>query len=1097
MRRGVTIAITILLSARLHSYCQDDGQIRNGGLICLSGKDLSLDEIKQRIKDQTGINIGFNVEVGRAAQLYKLDLHNVGIDSCLRVMVAGKWLEYKKVNSTTYVILSKEGMDPGGHMLAGMVANREGEPLVKATVRDVRNGRTVLTDEEGRFILPGGKGPAVAEVSFTDYFPYRAAVSEGRPLNIVLEHNVHSLDGVVVEAYGHTTHRLETGDIAQLKSSDIEKQPVGNLLAALEGRLPGLVVTQSSGVPGGSSNIQVRGQNSILQGNQPLIVIDGVPIPANNHSLSVIPSGSAYGLPGRSPMDCFNPADIESIEVLKDADATAIYGSRGANGVLLITTKKGKAGPMIIGAGLSFGGSRPVNLPHLLNSEQYVQMREEAIHNDGLNVDSVTAPDLLLGTNRYTDYKKMAVGNRALFQDGWVRVSGGDTIFNYLLSGGEHRESTPFPGSHGERRLSVFASLGYHSRNKRLQIQGSTFYSTVDNRLPLYDPTQFIYLAPNTPSPYDPAGNFVWQSNGVSFLNIPAQRLDVYHGFTKNMFTHWELVYHLLPGLSARASVGYNSIRTSETGIIPIASQPMDSVNPPTGSYFGGATDFNGLIGEPQLEYIREKGIAKLDLLAGVTWEQQHSNQHAVTVFGYSNDSQLGTPDPTLPAYTQDSSVLYLYEAMTLRAKLELADKYIFTVNGRRDGSSRFGPSHQFGNFWSVGAAWLFQKEKFFPDLPFLSYGKLRGSYGVTGNDQIGDYQYAQSWNISTTAPYGGVQGVYPATPGNNLLAWELVHKLEGALELGAWQDRLFFSAAWYRDWSGNQLLYKLLPLQTGYQAVTANLPAVVENKGWELVFRSQQKLSRYSSWNSSFSLTIPTNRLVSFPGLAGSGYASQLATGKSLSTINAFQYEGVDRDSGIYRFRDVNHDGHIDGNDRVFGGNSDLRVYGGWNNEINYKGWQVTIFVEARKQNGYDALVQLFKQSPLGTATSPGMLRPGLLSNEPVEALLRWQHPGDNQPLQAFTATPGSAAANALNQYVFSGALLRDASFIRVKTVMLSYNLPGALLSKWHLRSCLLYLQAQNLLTFSRYPVTDPETQNPNVLPPLRTMVAGIQFNL
>jgi TonB-linked SusC/RagA family outer membrane protein len=1093
--RWMNTTLAILLSAGLHGYCQETGHLQNGGLITLTGKNLSLVDIKQMIKDQTGIIINFNEDVEREAKTYNPDLRNVGIDSCLRVLLADKWLECKKVNST-YLILIKEGRDPGRHILEGMVRNGEGEALAGATVTLDRIHRTTQTDAEGRFRLTDTVSAATAEISYTGYFTRQVLIVERSFPVIELDHNVHSLDGVVIEAYGRTTHRLETGDIAQLNSGDIEKQPVGNLLATLEGRLPGLAVTQSSGVPGSSFNVQVRGQNSIFQGNQPLILIDGVPIPPNNNSLSDLQSGSAYGLPGMSPLGCFNPGDIDNIEVLKDAEATAIYGSRGANGVLLITTKKGRPGPMTLSAGFSFGGSRAINTPHLMNTRQYLTMREEAMVNDSMTPNTGNAPDLVVfDTTRYTDYKKMATGNTDLFQDGMLSVSGGDDIFTYLLSGDEHRESTPFPGGRGELRLSSFAALGYHSRDKKLQVQNSSFYSTVDNHLPILDPTQFIYLAPNTPSPYDKTGKFSWQSDSVPFLNIPAQGLNTYHGFTKTLFTHWQVDYHLLPGLTARASLGYNSVATTETGLEPIVAQ--DPATFPTGSLFLGNTNFTGLIGEPQLEYAWKKGPAKWDLLVGATLEDQHSRHSTFTGQGYSSDSFLSMPDKAPIQSSQDSSVLYLYEAMFLRAKLDLADKYLFSLSARRDGSSRFGPGHQYGNFGSVGAAWIFSKERSFPANTVLSFGKLRGSYGITGNDQIGDYEYAQSWSTSPTAPYGGIQGVYPATPGNALLGWESVHKLEGALELGAWQDRVFFSAAWYRDWTGNQLLYNLLPSQTGYVGVTANLPVVVENKGWEFLLRSQQQVGKLS-WNSSLSLTIPSNRLLSFPGLASSGYAGKLAVGKSVNVLRGYQYTGVDRDSGIYRFRDVNGDGQIDNNDLVFGGNTDLRAYAGWNNEIGYKGWQLTVFIEARSQQGRDALVQLFNQTPLFTATSPGMYVPvSLLDNMPVEVLQRWQRQGDDQPFQKFTASPGTPAANALNNYVLSNALLRDASFIRLKTLMLSYSLPKGFLSRRHMRSCLVYVQAQNLLTLTHYPVTDPETQNPNALPPLRTMAAGIQFNL
>lgn len=1064
---------------------------RHAAHITLSGTNLSLRYIKEAIYKQTGIKIGANTDILQETQGIDVDLIDVTIDSCLNTILTNTWLAYKSLNAKNYIIYRKPGNDPArSGLFSGEVKNAQQEPLPGATVAIKGTGRRMATDAVGSFSIPNLAPSNILQVSFAGYFPAEIRIGDQHFLSITLKYAAPSLDEIVVEGYGHTTRRFNTGAIVRMNGEDIGKQPVGNVLAALEGRLPGLVVTQANGVSGSSFSMLVRGQHSIFQGNAPLIVVDGFPIPQDNHSLSNISSGSAYGLPGMSALNGFSPADIDNIEVLKDAEATAIYGSRGANGVVLITTKKGRQGRPQWSADLSIGRSAAVNTPKLLNSQQYAAMREEAIRNDSLTVDGSTAPDLVVwDLSKYTDFKKMTIGNTALYRNTRLAVSGGDTIFTYLVSGNEHKESRPFPGSPGDERLSAFASFRYRSGNKHLQVQSSTLYSVDDNHLPVLDPTQLMYLAPDAPAPFDSAGKFLWQSNGLPFLNIAAQQLNAYHSLTKNTFTHWEISYELLPGLSARASLGYNSVTATESSVEPIAAQ--DPATDPTGTYFGATTRYSGLIAEPQLLYTRKKGQAKWDLLAGITWDDQHSRLDVVTAEGYTADAYLSMLNKAQNLYTQDSSVLYLYEALFARAKLNLADKYIFSISGRRDGSSRFGPGREFGNFGSVGTAWLFQKEDFFRKIPFLSFGKLRASYGITGNDQIGDYQYAQSWNRSATLPYGGVQGVYPVTPDNPKFSWELMRKLETALELGAWQDRVFFSAAWYRDRSGNQLVYSLLPLQTGFQGVTSNLPVVVENTGWEFVLHTQQKLSPVMGWSSAFSLTLPRNRLLSFPGLVNSVYGNNLVVGRSINTIRAYQYTGVDPQSGLFRFRDLNGDGQLDDRDKAPGGNTDLKAYAGWNNEFSYKGWQLSVFVEARQQNGYDALLQLYRQNP------PGMQSYGLLDNAPVEVLHRWQRPGDRQPLQRFTSLTSSAAAVALNDYINSDAQLRDASFIRVKTVALSYSLPPALLSKWHLQSCRLYLQGQNLLTFTHYSVTDPETQDPYALPPLRTLAAGIQLNL
>ncbi|TAM97995.1 MAG: SusC/RagA family TonB-linked outer membrane protein [Chitinophagaceae bacterium] len=714
-------------------------------------------------------------------------------------------------------------------------------------------------------------------------------------------------------------------------------------------------------------------------------------------------------------------------------------------------------------------------------------MREEAFKNDGVIPNVNNAPDLLVwDTTRYTNFEKLLIGGTAHTTNAQASISGGNEQTQFLLSGGYNHQTTVLPGNLADNRGSFHVNVNHRSLNKRFNLAFSAFYVSDNDNINATDITSFINHSPNTPALYDSTGQLNWQQGGVAFDNPLSYLLSAYMAQTNNLMGHLQLSYELLPGLTLKASTGYNTLSLKEINTNPVTSQnPI--YNPQGYSQFGN-NSFKSWIVEPQMEYIKEAGKLRLDLLLGGTWQQTMNDNSSFFAYGYSNDELLKSISAASSlSVIGDSYSQYRYQASFGRLNLNWANTYILNVSGRRDGSSRFGPGKRFGNFGALGAAWLFSNEKFIKNnLHFLSFGKLRASYGNTGNDQIPDYQYLDSWS-STAYPYDGIAGLYPSRLFNPDYSWEINRKLETAIELGFFKDNLQLSVSYFRNRSSNQLIQYRLPVQTGFTNIISNFPATVQNTGWEITLNSNNITSGVFTWTTAFNLTIPKNKLIAFPGLATSSYSGEYIIGQPLSIIRGYQYLGVNPKTGIFKFRDVNNDGIINFQDYVTLGNLDPKFYGGLNNNFTYKSFGLTIFFEFRKQWGKNYLASVY---------NPYVYPPGTMGNQPVALLGRWQKPGDKSSLQQFTTTPGTAAYNALNNFVYtSGGIYGDASFIRLKTIALSYSIPQDLLKKAHVASTNIYLQAQNLLTFTHYQGSDPETQNLYALPPLRAITAGIQF--
>jgi hypothetical protein len=470
-----------------------------------------------------------------------------------------------------------------------------------------------------------------------------------------------------------------------------------------------------------------------------------------------------------------------------------------------------------------------------------------------------------------------------------------------------------------------------------------------------------------------------------------------------------------------------------------------------------------------------------VDFLAGSTVQENVTEGLYIVGFGYSNDALLRTISNATSQYSSDNYGQYHYAALFGRLNYNYENKYVVNLTGRRDGSSNFGPGHQFGNFASIGAAWIFTEENWMKNnLAFLSFGKFRGSYGTTGNDGP-PYAYLTRWSSNGLLPYSGIQPLEPTQHANPNYEWQVNKKLEGAIDLGFFKDRLNLSVVYYRNRVGNQLVPYPTPEFTGFTSVTANSPALVQNDGWEFSSNITILKNKKLRWTFNVNGAINRNRLLAYPNLSLSPYANVYVIGQSLNNIKLLHSTGVDPQTGQYTFKDKNHDGVINPNPGI---NSDLcnfnlspKFTGGFGTALSYKRLQLSLFFNVIKQIGINALSNLY---------------PGSLKNMPTSVLARWQKPGDITNVARFTTEPTTSDEN----FSISDGTYTDASFIRLQNVSLTYSLAESLTKKMGISGSNLFVHAENLFVITKYKGIDPETQNFGGMPPARVIVGGISFN-
>ena len=1091
MKLTVFFLTAFFVQATASSYSQQ---------ITFSGKDVSLETIFSVVEKQTGYVVFYNYSAIKDSRKITINARGIPLKDFLDKCIENQPLTYSIENKTVLVTKAKPSSFPSLTEktsdttrpnappidVRGRVVDAKGEPVPGATVVVKGSKKGTKTDGEGNFMLENIEVNSTLIISSIG-FETKEVFITGKTVIVKMNEIIGRLDETVIIGYGTTTQRFNTGNVTSIKAEDIAKQPVTDPLLALQGRVPGMIITQTTGVVGGQVKVQIRGQNSLSKGVQPLFIIDGVPY---NPTIDPAypPLSGSYGAAGNilSALSFINPTDIESIDILKDADATAIYGSRGANGVILINTKKG-GGINKLNVNVYNGWGNVTRKISFLDTKQYLQMRKEAFLNDGVTPTLNRAPDLLLwDTTKYTDWQEELVGKTANYTNVQASTSGGNGNVRYLIGGNYHKETTVFPGSFSNRKIGTHFSITGKSTNQKFTSSLTGSFNSDQTDLPQLNLISNIALPPNAPSVYNEDGTLNWAPNpntGSSTWANPYLSLvsDIVDSKTYNLLGNIEASYRFTHNLLVSTNVGFNKINNGTFRGTTLAG--VDPKFRETEYASGGFANSETVswIFEPRVNYSLGGEIGKLDVMVGGTFLGNISNAQFLQVYGIKDDGLIRNLAAGSSYFANNRTVKYKYAAVFGRLGYSYKDKYLMNLTLRRDGSSRFGPSKQFATFWALGMGWIFSQEQFMQSfMPVMSYGKIRFSYGLTGNDQIGDYQYLDRYDFNNFS-YQGIKGLKVVDVFNADFAWEVTRKMEVGLENGFLKDRILFNNSFFINRSTNQLIGFPLPAMTGAAFITGNLPAVIQNSGWEMVVTSKNLLRKSFEWSTSFNISLTRNKLVSYSG-NGNIYAKE---GRALSEIDLYKILGVNPKDGAYVFDNGTGEGvPYDMASQIISINPAPVYYGGIQNVLKYKGFSLDVFFQYVKQYGSNGLF------------TPNKV-PGSRWNQSSIVWDRWQKDGDNSRIARFSQNGRLTSVQPFNMMLSSNRGYTDASFIRCKNLTVSWEMPSKFKRKIGVDNWRIYLQGQNLFTITKYPGWDPETQTLSSLPPLRIVAIGTQILL
>jgi len=1087
-----------------------------GQLISIKQKNVPLKTIFKEIRKQSGYDFVFARDAISDEVKTNISVQNVTVEVALKSALAG--LPYRFEVSENRVTIKKAEkpsfFENVVHRfqainVSAKVVDEHDQPIAGATVKIKRTNYGVITDGRGWFTLNGVDEDDIIIISNIGY-DTKEIIAKGNYGLVKMSLANSKLDELQVIGYGTQSRRLGLGAVNTITSKDIENQPVTNVLAALEGLAPGLNITPSSGAPGAAIKVQIRGQNSLNQlstgakpYDQPLFIVDGVPVAAQNFNVNALNSlggsdGTIGDLGGSSPFNGLNPADIESISILKDISATAIYGTQGANGVILITTKKGKSGKTKVQANVNTAFNTATRMYELLNTDQYLTYRREALKNDNINLATAsptTYPDLLLfDQNKNTDWFDYYLGKTSYTTNAHVSLSGGSERTTFLISTGYNKDKYNIPGDFANSRLTLHSNLNYATADNRFTVAFGFDYSyNKNNSASSSGITGGILTPPNFPDLLTDSETPIWSYNGYNtsqFVQYAANLKQPYVLKTHNMNNSLALGFRIIDNLKFNLNLGYSRILSDETRQIPKSTLNPNS-NPTSSANFSNNV-FETINIEPQLNYQRSFGRGIFNALLGGTYKKNNSSSVILNGTNYGDEALLGSIASAGAITVADSFNPYKYSGAFARFGYTYDDKYIFQVSGRRDGSSNFGPGRQFGNFGSASVGWIFSEEKLFKNaLPFISFGKLTGSYGTVGTDATAPYRYQQLFKASTFIPnFQGIKPLYVQNLLNPDYGWDTKKSMNVAIDLGFFKDRFLLNVNHYRDRIGDQLVNFTVPSQTGFSSVLRNFGATVQNKGWEFSLTSKNIASSDFSWNTTFNISANRNKLISFPGLEQSSYAMLYSVGESVNIVKGYVLKGVNPQTGLFEFYKSNgattsnptYGIPSQGGDFQTIANLDPKFIGGLGNSFSYKRFNLSFMFQFQRKQQANYLRSIYS----GT-------QPGGLINQPVNVLDRWTNVGD-------ISTIAKLSTNfSLPAYYFgtSSGAYSDGSYIRLRTASISYLLPKVLCKKIGVSDAKLYMNGQNLFLLTNYEVGDPELTSLSSFPIQRTVAFGLTINL
>ena len=1024
----------------------------------------------------------------------------------------------KRIFSSLGLILFSVSFVLAQVLVKGTVKDNLGEGVPGASVQVKGTSQGTITDLDGKFAFSVPNKNATIVISFIGYITVEQKVDTQKPMVITLREDTKTLDEVVVVGYQEVRKRDLTGSVAKANMNDVLTAPVASFDQALGGRIAGVNVTSGEGMPGGTMNIVIRGNNSLTQENSPLFVIDGFPVEDTSASSTL------------------NPSDIESIDFLKDASATAIYGARGANGVVIVTTKKGKVGRAQLTYDGSFGVQHITRTIPMMDAYEFVKLQNEMY-------PTVVAGSYLMNyegkQGTLEDYRNIDQYNwqDEIFQTAWqqshtVRLTGGTEGVRYnaslsyydqdgtLLETGYKRMQGRMNTVVRRGKLNMSLTTNYSRSIQTGSTPSATSYSGMNNLFYSvwgYRPV----TSPDTPLSFlmdSATDNAVDSSNDYRFNPILSLKNEYRKNYINNLQMNGFAEYEVIKGLKVKVSAGYT-----------YDARKNDQFNNSKTRY-GGPTSTDKVNAQvtrsERLTWLNENTVTYqtnikkkhfINALAGITFQNSDYEAYAFRTTHIPNES-LGMAGMSEGQASTSSSAKSSWSMLSYlgRINYNYKSKYYATASFRVDGSSKFNKDNRFGYFPSASLAWTFTEEKFMkPIKSILSNGKLRFSWGLTGNNRIGEYDYYQLLSVlksrigSYTATNSIPSGVYPfendATNAgtvpislqNKNLKWETTEQWNLGVDLSFFDERIGLTMDIYRKNTRDLLLAAQLPYSSGFYNATKNI-GKVRNDGLEISLNTLNIKTRDFQWSSNFNISFNKNKVLALSENQTAlltavqfdqnynGQSSYIAKiGLPMGLMYGYVYEGTykyddfnksgnsyslkssvphfstenNTQPGMPKYADLNGDGVVDSNDRTIIGRG-LPVHtGGLTNDFTYKGIDLSIFFQWSYGNDIMNANRLFFESSNNRSRE---------LNQYASYTNRWtaDNPTSDIP----------AATNSSSNRVISSRIIEDGSFLRLKNVTIGYTFPSQMTKKWKIDKARIYVAAQNLWTWTGYSGYDPE---------------------
>lgn len=1034
--------------------------------ITLHLQNRPVEEILKEIEKQTGLGFFFNNKHVRLQRLASVSVEKGGLFEALDKLFAGTNVKYKIVDQKIILSTQLDGVQQQSNSVRGKISSGAGEPIIGASIMEKGTTNGTITDLDGNFRLTVSSAQSLIQVSYIGYESQELKVQTQKPMHIVLKEDAQALDEVVVVGYGTVKKSDLTGSVGSVAMKNVSQVGITSADRALQGQVPGVAVNARTGQPGEAMMIRIRGGNSLTGGNEPLYIIDGMPVEGMTSDI--------------------NPEDIASMEVLKDASSTAIYGSRGANGVVMITTKRGTSQRATVDYSGYVGLSQLRKKLELLGKDDYIAMVNEVALNDGKPLvvtpdQAVTLPD--------NDWQELAY-RTALTQNHQLAVSGGNETTKLYASLNYLNQEGIIKGSaynrlgiriNGDQKiaknLSLNANVAYSYGTQQTANSSADGYGAIAYTAMVMPPIVEIL---NDEGEYTSFSGTPWGGTN------PVGMSERYKSQTVNvkLLTNISLQYTLLEGLELRVNGGAEVNAMEYDRYIPIGLSAGGKLN---GDASKRKENYYSLINENILTYNRQFNKNHLlNVMGGVTFQSYQFNRLDGSATGFLRDiyetnnlgagAVAGTPKSNFSDYRMASFLG--------RINYNLLERYLFTVTGRYDGSSKFSKNHKFAFFPSAALAWRVSEERFMEALPWLNNLKLRASIGVTGNQAIS--AYATQARIATNSPVfgsGKEVGFQLSSMPNDDLKWETTTQTNLGVDLGFWDDRVTLTFDYYWKQTRDLLYRATLPPSSGYSSMLRNIGRI-DNKGLEIGIHTVNMrgaifwttgltLSANRSLVKDLGTDVQGNKIRRMDAPVAGGNWFPLFVGKAPFQLYGYEIEGLyqtdeearqngeaTKKAGDYRYKDTDGKPGITTGDKTILSNLQPTFIFGLTNRVNWKSFEFSLLLVGSVGND---IVNEFNKS-ITNIGGTWNIRKEVWDN-------RWQEGVGGKYPRASSATKDYMAFGDPNS-----GWVEDGSYLRFKDVRIGYTLPAKWFSGQRKPTLSLYVSGQNLITFTNYSHYDPE---------------------